>query len=156
MIISYQNLLGLQNNHELAQLAWNYMSDGLRTSIFMRYSVETIACACLHLGMLHLNIPAPEWWQAFDATTEDVEEIWYDLLILSLSVLLSLFLSFCYHVIILCLLRITIMFLFLFLLLCCCCSRSHSIFQFLSSSLLVLLIINYNYYKENALLLIFI
>eukprot|EP00038_Savillea_parva_P028888 m.67587 g.67587 ORF g.67587 m.67587 type:complete len:433 (-) comp8450_c0_seq1:220-1518(-) len=73
LIISYQKLIGLASNRELSQLAWNYMNDGLRTSVFIRYPAPVIACACLHLGTLKLGIPIPEWWQAFDVTTVELE-----------------------------------------------------------------------------------
>ena len=55
------------------QLAWNYMNDGLRTNLFVRYPTKTIACACIHLATLKLNVPMPEWWVYFGATTVDVE-----------------------------------------------------------------------------------
>lgn len=40
---------------DLAQLAWNYMNDGLRTSVFLRFPVETISCAVLQLGAARLG-----------------------------------------------------------------------------------------------------
>lgn len=60
LIISYQNMMGLDDNKELAQKAWNYMNDSLRTSVFMQYSPEAIACSCLHLGCLTLGRYAAE------------------------------------------------------------------------------------------------
>lgn len=57
----------------MAQVAWNYMNDGLRTSAFCRFKTDVIACACLHLGSLKLQIPVPDWWEAFKVSTEDLE-----------------------------------------------------------------------------------
>lgn len=76
LIVFYQKMVGLQDDSELAQLAWNYMNDGLRTNVFVRFPVFTIACACLHLGSIQRKLPMPEWWTLFDASTADVEEIW--------------------------------------------------------------------------------
>eukprot|EP00041_Stephanoeca_diplocostata_P032909 m.1072388 g.1072388 ORF g.1072388 m.1072388 type:complete len:451 (-) comp24231_c0_seq113:6139-7491(-) len=73
LIISYQKLIGLEDNKELAQLAWNYMNDGLKTSVFIQHTARTIACACLHLATIQQGLPMPDWWIAFDAQTTDVE-----------------------------------------------------------------------------------
>lgn len=40
---------------DLAQLAWNYMNDGLRTSVFLKYKAHIIACAVLQLGASKLG-----------------------------------------------------------------------------------------------------
>ena len=36
--------LGPEKNVDLAQGAWNYMNGGLRTNIFVHFTVKTIAC----------------------------------------------------------------------------------------------------------------
>lgn len=43
-------MLDLESDDRLLQKAWNHMNDGLRTDIFLRYSPETIACACIYLS----------------------------------------------------------------------------------------------------------
>lgn len=53
---------------ELVQKAWNYMNDCLRTDVFLRYSPETIACACIYLSARELQIPLPtnpHWYTMF-------------------------------------------------------------------------------------------
>eukprot|EP00050_Salpingoeca_kvevrii_P021241 m.108189 g.108189 ORF g.108189 m.108189 type:complete len:227 (+) comp9249_c0_seq1:223-903(+) len=76
-IISYIGVLGLDECDGLAQCAWNYMNDGLRTDVFLRYPMETIAAACLHLALIHLQIPMPpQWYTGFDAEPEHVARIW--------------------------------------------------------------------------------
>jgi hypothetical protein len=35
---------------DMAQTAWNYMNDALRTNVFIRFDASTIACACLELA----------------------------------------------------------------------------------------------------------
>lgn len=75
LIICFADVMGISDNTKLVQLAWNYMNDGLRTLVFVRFSPEVIACACLHLGCIKLQIPMPEWWVNFDVTTEQVEEV---------------------------------------------------------------------------------
>lgn len=79
LIVSYIKLLGFADQHiqeKLAQRAWNYMNDGLRTNIFVRFPRTAIACACLHLATIDLEVPMPDWWPAFDVITADVHQIW--------------------------------------------------------------------------------
>ena len=43
------------------------MNDGLRTDIFLRYTPETIACACIHLAAKTIEYPvilpkSPPWF----------------------------------------------------------------------------------------------
>jgi hypothetical protein len=40
---------------DLAQLAWNFMNDGLRTNVFLKYGAHIIACAVLQLGASKLG-----------------------------------------------------------------------------------------------------
>jgi len=71
-------LLSKESN-ELLQKAWNYMNDGLRTDMFLRYSPETIACACIHLAARTVSNPVvlPKqpfpWFELFDASDRDVK-----------------------------------------------------------------------------------
>jgi len=34
----------------------NYMNDSLRTDVFLRYSAEAIACACIELAARNLQV----------------------------------------------------------------------------------------------------
>lgn len=52
------------------------MNDGLRTDIFLRYTPETIACACIYLAARIRKIVLPGgWWELFDVTEKQLEEI---------------------------------------------------------------------------------
>lgn len=55
----------------------NYMNDSLRTDIFVRYSPETIACACIYLSarLLQIALPNnPPWFAVFGVTEEDIQD----------------------------------------------------------------------------------
>ena len=99
MITAIAKAVDCVDNHEMIQRAWNYMNDGLRTDIFMRYSPETIAVACIFLSsrvlkvrknvffevfivmseMYTLQVPLPmtpsPWWILFNAEQGDIWEI---------------------------------------------------------------------------------
>lgn len=74
-------VLGLKGAPEpdgpsVAQLAWSYMNDALRTNIFVRFSCEAAACACIHLALLKSQTPMPErWWDYFNVRDDEVMEI---------------------------------------------------------------------------------
>jgi len=56
----------------------NYMNDSLRTDVFLRYSAETIACACIELAARNLQVPLPrnpKWYLTFGAEPEDIHQI---------------------------------------------------------------------------------
>ncbi|TKR61743.1 hypothetical protein L596_028816 [Steinernema carpocapsae] len=86
LIFSYVHVLNCVNNHDLMQKAWSYMNDGLRTDMFLRYKAETIACACIHLAAktIEPKVPLPEqpfmWFELYDVSERDVEDIAYMLL----------------------------------------------------------------------------
>ncbi|CAL2044745.1 unnamed protein product [Caenorhabditis brenneri] len=82
LIVAYGHTLGItQSRPDILQRAWNYMNDGLRTDIFMRYKPETIACACIFLAARTVENPLPlpsypfHWFEAFDTSDRDVEAI---------------------------------------------------------------------------------
>eukprot|EP00729_Bicosta_minor_P006022 gene6022-12893_t len=76
LVVTYCTLIGVDSiNKECVNLAWNYMNDGHRTDVFVRYPAETIACACVHLATIKLEIAMPEWWSVFGATTADINAI---------------------------------------------------------------------------------
>lgn len=54
------------------------MNDALRTDVFVRYSPETIACACIWLAARLLKVPLPEqppWYLILRVTQESIEDI---------------------------------------------------------------------------------
>ncbi|XP_028394143.1 cyclin-L2-like [Dendronephthya gigantea] len=83
VVITFLQVLECEKNQQLAQKAWNYMNDALRTNVFVRYQPETIACACISLSARQLQIPLPSrppWWELFDSTMEDIEDVCVTLL----------------------------------------------------------------------------
>ncbi|XP_054984405.1 cyclin-L1 [Sorex araneus] len=78
IIVMYLQVLECERNQTLVQTAWNYMNDSLRTSVFVRFQPETIACACIYLAARALQIPLPtrpHWFLLFGTTEEEVQEI---------------------------------------------------------------------------------
>lgn len=56
----------------------NYMNDALRTDVFLRYSPEIIACACIYLSARELQISLPEnppWYLIFGADQASLDAI---------------------------------------------------------------------------------
>jgi hypothetical protein len=83
LIITYLQMLEMDKNTALAQRSWNLMNDSLRTNVFVRFTPETIACACIYLGARQMKIPLPQsppWWLLFDAYFEDMEAFSLELL----------------------------------------------------------------------------
>ncbi|KAI6229796.1 hypothetical protein M3Y99_01138600 [Aphelenchoides fujianensis] len=81
LIYAYMFVLQLLDRKDILQRAWNYMNDGLRTDIFMRYRAETIACACIFLAARTVRDPVPlpkhprHWFELYDATEEEIHSI---------------------------------------------------------------------------------
>ncbi|KAJ8258832.1 hypothetical protein COCON_G00178440 [Conger conger] len=78
IIVMYLQVLECEKNPKLVQMAWNYMNDSLRTDVFLRFSAETVACACIYLSARSLQIPLPDqppWFWLFGASEEDLREI---------------------------------------------------------------------------------
>jgi len=76
-LLSY--VKGIQGNRQLAQVAWNFVNDGLRTALFLQFKPQLIASAAIYLASKFLKYQLPEgkkpWWEVFDAKIEDLEEI---------------------------------------------------------------------------------
>lgn len=56
----------------------NYMSDALRSNVFVRYTPEAIACACIFLSARQLKIPLPNnpaWYVVFDVEEDHIIDI---------------------------------------------------------------------------------
>ncbi|GMR58857.1 hypothetical protein PMAYCL1PPCAC_29052, partial [Pristionchus mayeri] len=81
LIFSYIHTLNLSDRKDLVQKAWSYINDGLRTDMFLRYTPETIACACIFLAARAVDPPVAlpttpfHWFELFDASDRDVEAI---------------------------------------------------------------------------------
>ncbi|CAI4229532.1 unnamed protein product [Auanema sp. JU1783] len=81
LICSYIFILNQAHRLDLIQKAWSYMNDGLRTDMFVRYTPETIACACIFLAArtVEPQIPLPKtpshWFDLLGASEKDVRDI---------------------------------------------------------------------------------
>jgi len=81
LIYAYIYSIKCSDNKELVSRAWNYMNDGLRTDIFLRYRPETIACACVFLAARTITEPVPlpeepfHWFELYGVSDRDVEQI---------------------------------------------------------------------------------
>ena len=51
------------------------MNDGLRTVIFLRFTCEAIAAACIYLALGKLEISLPDWWDCLNLTEATLQEI---------------------------------------------------------------------------------
>ncbi|XP_041377853.1 cyclin-L1-like [Gigantopelta aegis] len=83
IIVMYLQVLDCYENRKLVQCAWNYMNDSFKTSAFMKYHPETIACACIYLAAKQLQIPLPNdppWFVIFDVKEVDIRDICISLL----------------------------------------------------------------------------
>ena len=56
LIITYLQMLEMEQNTMLAQRSWDCMNDTLRTNVFVRFSPETIACSCIYLAARQLKV----------------------------------------------------------------------------------------------------
>lgn len=78
IIITYLQMIEHEKNQLLARKSWNYMNDSLRSDVFVRFTPETIACACIFLAARTLKVPLPQrpaWYELFDATYDDIEDV---------------------------------------------------------------------------------
>lgn len=69
-----------RDNQRLLQLAWNYCNDSLRLDVFIRYSKEVVACACIQMacedyGMLFpRSTDGRNWYCLFVTDEQEVRE----------------------------------------------------------------------------------
>ncbi|AQK45340.1 Cyclin-T1-5 [Zea mays] len=62
----------------LAQVAWNFVNDGLRTSLCLQFKPHHIAAGAIFLAAKFLKVKLPSdgekvWWQEFDVTPWQLE-----------------------------------------------------------------------------------
>lgn len=68
-----------RDNQELLQIAWNYCNDSLRTNVFIKYSKEEVACACIQMACEDTKMFFPkstdgkEWFWLFVKDSAQVE-----------------------------------------------------------------------------------
>ncbi|TPX39511.1 hypothetical protein SeMB42_g06348 [Synchytrium endobioticum] len=77
-MINYLQSLGLSDDEEFSQIAWNFLNDSYRTNVSVCYQPWTIACAVIYLVSRIRAIPLPKnphWYALFDAELEDMENI---------------------------------------------------------------------------------
>jgi cyclin T len=70
----------IQGNRNLAQVAWNFVNDSLRTTLCLQFKPQLIASAAIYLASKFLKYPLPAegpkpWWEVFHAKQEDLENI---------------------------------------------------------------------------------
>ncbi|XP_024540063.1 cyclin-T1-3 [Selaginella moellendorffii] len=68
------------SQHALAQVAWNFVNDGLRTSLCLQFKPHHIAAGAIFLAAKFLKVKLPidgerAWWQEFDVTPRQLEEV---------------------------------------------------------------------------------
>ncbi|XP_071701874.1 cyclin-T1-3-like isoform X2 [Rutidosis leptorrhynchoides] len=64
----------------LAQVAWNFVNDGLRTSLCLQFKPHHIAAGAIFLAAKFLKVKLPSdgekvWWQEFDVTPRQLEVV---------------------------------------------------------------------------------
>jgi len=65
----------------LAQVAWNFVNDSLRTVLCLQYKPQLIASAAIYLAskflkkQLNTGPDQKPWWEVFDAKIQDLEDI---------------------------------------------------------------------------------
>jgi len=69
----------IQGNRNLAQVAWNFVNDSLRTTLCLQFKPQLIASAAIYLASKFLKYQLPEgpkpWWEVFHAREDDLKEI---------------------------------------------------------------------------------
>ncbi|XP_044468831.1 cyclin-T1-3-like [Mangifera indica] len=64
----------------LAQVAWNFVNDGLRTSLCLQFRPHHVAAGAIFLAAKFLKVKLPSdgermWWQEFEVTPHQLEEV---------------------------------------------------------------------------------
>ncbi|KAL0909254.1 hypothetical protein M5K25_020103 [Dendrobium thyrsiflorum] len=64
----------------LAKVAWNFVNDGLRTSLCLQFKPQHIAAGAIFLAAKFIKVKLPSngeraWWQVFDVTPRQLEDV---------------------------------------------------------------------------------
>ncbi|KAH7286385.1 hypothetical protein KP509_32G005000 [Ceratopteris richardii] len=64
----------------LTQVAWNFLNDGLRTSLCLQYEAHQIAAGSIFLAAKFLKIKLPidgerPWWQVLEVNARELEDV---------------------------------------------------------------------------------
>ncbi|KAH7447694.1 hypothetical protein KP509_01G117300 [Ceratopteris richardii] len=78
LVTAIKKLRVAQNS--LAQVAWNFVNDGLRTSLCLQFKPHHVAAGAIFLAAKFLKVKLPSndkrpWWQEFDVTPRQLEEV---------------------------------------------------------------------------------
>ncbi|KAI5073378.1 hypothetical protein GOP47_0011391 [Adiantum capillus-veneris] len=78
LVTAIKKLKVAQNS--LAQVAWNFVNDGLRTSLCLQFKAHHIAAGAIFLAAKFLKVKLPSndkrpWWQEFDVSPRQLEEV---------------------------------------------------------------------------------
>ncbi|GLJ51995.1 hypothetical protein SUGI_1105240 [Cryptomeria japonica] len=66
--------------NSLAQVAWNFVNDGLITTLCLQFKPQHIAAGAIFLAAKFLRVKLPSdrerpWWQEFDVTPRQLEDV---------------------------------------------------------------------------------
>ncbi|KAG0052163.1 hypothetical protein BGZ83_002936 [Gryganskiella cystojenkinii] len=79
IMVNYLRVLDLTDHPTIPQRAWNFLNDGLRTSIYICYQPPTIACSVVWLAAREAGVKLPlspvPWYEVLDSKMEDIENI---------------------------------------------------------------------------------
>jgi cyclin T len=72
----------IEGDRELAQTAWNFVNDSLRTTLCLQFRPPLIASAAIYLASKFLRVQLTKsgekpWWEIFDAKIQDLEGPYY-------------------------------------------------------------------------------
>ncbi|GLT81111.1 hypothetical protein SLA2020_525150 [Shorea laevis] len=78
LVVAIKQFKVAQNS--LAQVAWNFINDGLRTSLCLQFKPHHIAAGAIFLAAKFLKVKLPSdakrvWWQELDITPRQLEEV---------------------------------------------------------------------------------
>jgi len=63
-------------NRHVAQRAWNFLNDSMRTNVCLRFRPEVVATGGIYLAVLLLQKKLPDkWYELFDTSYEDMIEV---------------------------------------------------------------------------------
>lgn len=75
-VLRFVAALGCEGPSALAQRAWSYLNDSMRTTLCCRFQPEVIAAAGIYLGARSLGMKLPKvppWWEPLGAELKEVQ-----------------------------------------------------------------------------------